>query len=104
METMPVNARDLARITKVDLELKPLYEKLLNGDSITGLAFPGKDGDYSLQPEGVVSPKLSRILSQKGAVSPPPVWIKKFEPTVTQNPMTLRRFFIVYYRDCKIFR
>ncbi|GBN37219.1 hypothetical protein AVEN_63501-1 [Araneus ventricosus] len=47
------------------------------------------------KPVGEVSPKLSRILSQKGAVFPPPAWIKKFEPTVTQNPMTIRRFFII---------
>ncbi|GBO35723.1 hypothetical protein AVEN_163750-1, partial [Araneus ventricosus] len=43
------------------------------------------------KPAGVFSPKLSRILPQKGAVSPPPA----FEPTVTQNPMTIRRFFII---------
>ncbi|GBM78521.1 hypothetical protein AVEN_260448-1 [Araneus ventricosus] len=24
-----------------------------------------------------------------------PAWLKKFEPTVTQNPMTIRRFFII---------
>ncbi|GBM20112.1 hypothetical protein AVEN_268427-1 [Araneus ventricosus] len=53
IETMAVTARDLARITKTDLELKPLYEKLLNGVSITGLGFPGKDGDYNLQ-KGVI--------------------------------------------------
>ncbi|GBN58421.1 hypothetical protein AVEN_190686-1 [Araneus ventricosus] len=29
IEAMPVTARNLARIMKVDLELKPLYEKLL---------------------------------------------------------------------------
>ncbi|GBN33249.1 hypothetical protein AVEN_213111-1 [Araneus ventricosus] len=29
IETMPVTTRNLARILKVDLELKPLYEKLL---------------------------------------------------------------------------
>ncbi|GBN52680.1 hypothetical protein AVEN_47386-1 [Araneus ventricosus] len=48
-----------------------------------------------LKPAGVFSPKLSRILPQKGAVSPSPAWLKKFEPTVTQNPMTMRRFFII---------
>ncbi|GBO35507.1 hypothetical protein AVEN_168963-1 [Araneus ventricosus] len=41
---------------------------------------------------GVFSPKLSRILPQKGAVSPPTSWIKKFEPTVTQDPMTIRKY------------
>ncbi|GBN19381.1 hypothetical protein AVEN_59268-1 [Araneus ventricosus] len=45
------------------------------------------------KPAGVVSPKLSRILPQKGAVSSSPAWLKKFEPTVIQNPMTIRRFF-----------
>ncbi|GBM30760.1 hypothetical protein AVEN_30582-1 [Araneus ventricosus] len=44
------------------------------------------------KPAGVVSPKLSRILLEKGAVSPPPAWIKKFEPTVTQDPMTVRKY------------
>ncbi|GBM46856.1 hypothetical protein AVEN_11504-1 [Araneus ventricosus] len=34
-------------------------------------------GGQSFQkPAGVVSPKLSRILLEKGAVSPPPAWIK----------------------------
>ncbi|GBM90530.1 hypothetical protein AVEN_158605-1 [Araneus ventricosus] len=47
------------------------------------------------KPAGVFSPKLSRILPQKVAVSPSPAWLKKFEPTVTQNPMTIRRFFII---------
>ncbi|GBN39460.1 hypothetical protein AVEN_189151-1 [Araneus ventricosus] len=47
------------------------------------------------KPAGVFSPKLSRIIPQKGAVSPSPAWLKKFEPTVTQNPMTIRRFFII---------
>ncbi|GBM43943.1 hypothetical protein AVEN_251643-1 [Araneus ventricosus] len=47
------------------------------------------------EPAGVFSPKLSRILPPKGAVSPFPAWLKKFEPTVTQNPMTIRRFFII---------
>ncbi|GBN86143.1 hypothetical protein AVEN_96156-1 [Araneus ventricosus] len=41
---------------------------------------------------GVVSPKLSRILLEKGAVSPPLAWIKKFEPIVTQDPMTIRKY------------
>ncbi|GBN68809.1 hypothetical protein AVEN_13116-1 [Araneus ventricosus] len=45
-----------------------------------------------MKPAGVVSPKLSRILLEKGAVSPPPAWIKKFEPTVTQDPMTIRKY------------
>ncbi|GBO04766.1 hypothetical protein AVEN_210470-1 [Araneus ventricosus] len=44
------------------------------------------------QPAGVVSPKLSRILLEKNAVSPPPAWIKKFEPIVTQDPMTIRKY------------
>ncbi|GBM90034.1 hypothetical protein AVEN_50657-1 [Araneus ventricosus] len=48
-----------------------------------------------LKPAGVFSPKLSRILPQKVAVSPSPAWLKKFEPIVTQNPMTIRRFFII---------
>ncbi|GBN51405.1 hypothetical protein AVEN_64935-1 [Araneus ventricosus] len=43
-----------------------------------------------MQTAGVFSPKLSRILFQKGAVSPSLAWLKKFEPTVTQNPMTIR--------------
>ncbi|GBO31427.1 hypothetical protein AVEN_199174-1 [Araneus ventricosus] len=47
------------------------------------------------KPAGVFSPKLSRILPPKGAVSTSPAWLKKFEPTVIQNPMTLRRFFII---------
>ncbi|GBM03112.1 hypothetical protein AVEN_200807-1 [Araneus ventricosus] len=41
---------------------------------------------------GVVSPKLSRILLEKGVVSPPTAWIKKFEPIVTQDPMTIRKY------------
>ncbi|GBM20806.1 Synaptotagmin-16 [Araneus ventricosus] len=49
----------------------------------------------SKKPAGVFCPKLSRLLPQKGAVSPSPAWLKKFEPTVTQNPMTVRRFFII---------
>ncbi|GBM95562.1 hypothetical protein AVEN_182447-1, partial [Araneus ventricosus] len=43
----------------------------------------------------LLSPKLSRILHPKSAVSPSPAWLKKFEPTVIQNPMTIRRFFII---------
>ncbi|GBN81379.1 hypothetical protein AVEN_161538-1 [Araneus ventricosus] len=46
-------------------------------------------------PAGVFSLQLSRILPHKGAVSPPPAWIKRFEPTVIQNPMTVRRSFII---------
>ncbi|GBL92474.1 hypothetical protein AVEN_94240-1 [Araneus ventricosus] len=46
----------------------------------------------SNKPVGVVSPKLSRILPQKGAVSPPPAWIKKLEPIATQDPMTIRKY------------
>ncbi|GBN94071.1 hypothetical protein AVEN_124972-1 [Araneus ventricosus] len=53
-----------------------------------------KQEDAKNQPAGVFSPKLSRILPQKDAVSPSPAWLKKFEPIVTQNPMTIRRFFI----------
>ncbi|GBM78947.1 hypothetical protein AVEN_40511-1 [Araneus ventricosus] len=45
-----------------------------------------------IKPAVVVSPKLSRILLEKGAVSPPPAWIKKFEPIVTQDPMTIRKY------------
>ncbi|GBN83580.1 hypothetical protein AVEN_159627-1 [Araneus ventricosus] len=48
-----------------------------------------------MKPAGVFCPKLSRILPPKGAVSPSPAWIKKFELTVTQNPMTIRRFLII---------
>ncbi|GBO37805.1 hypothetical protein AVEN_18986-1 [Araneus ventricosus] len=44
------------------------------------------------KPAGVVSPKLSRILLEKGALSPPPAWIKKFGPIVTQDPMTVRKY------------
>ncbi|GBM38140.1 hypothetical protein AVEN_1531-1 [Araneus ventricosus] len=44
------------------------------------------------KPAGVVSPKLFRILFEKGAVSPSPAWIKKFEPIVTQDPMTIRKY------------
>ncbi|GBO28354.1 hypothetical protein AVEN_211978-1 [Araneus ventricosus] len=47
------------------------------------------------KPAGVFSPKLSRILPQKGAVSPSPARLKKFESIITQNPMTTRRFFII---------
>ncbi|GBM86286.1 hypothetical protein AVEN_207982-1 [Araneus ventricosus] len=50
---------------------------------------------YINTPAGVLSPKLSRILPPKGVVSPSPAWLKKFEPTVIQNPMTIRRFFII---------
>ncbi|GBN98203.1 hypothetical protein AVEN_111121-1 [Araneus ventricosus] len=35
---------------------------------------------------------------------PSPCVYKKFEPTVTQNAMTIRRFFIVDYSDSKILR
>ncbi|GBN56009.1 hypothetical protein AVEN_61115-1 [Araneus ventricosus] len=47
-----------------------------------------------IKPAGVVSPKLSRILLEKGAVSPPRAWIKKFEPIVTQDPMTIRKYLV----------
>ncbi|GBN24681.1 hypothetical protein AVEN_59049-1 [Araneus ventricosus] len=47
---------------------------------------------YCYEPKGVVSPKLSRILLEKDAVSSPPAWIKKFEPIVTQSPMTIRKY------------
>ncbi|GBL79164.1 hypothetical protein AVEN_185635-1 [Araneus ventricosus] len=53
------------------------------------------------EPVGVVSTKLSRKLPTEGAVSRPPAWIKKFKPNVTQNSMTIRRFLIVDYSDCK---
>ncbi|GBM88407.1 hypothetical protein AVEN_91100-1 [Araneus ventricosus] len=56
------------------------------------------------KPAGVDSPKLLRILPQKDVVSPPSAWIKKFQPTVTLNPMTIGSFFIVDYSDCKILR
>ncbi|GBO21732.1 hypothetical protein AVEN_198234-1 [Araneus ventricosus] len=45
-----------------------------------------------LKPAGVFSPKLSSILLKKGAVSPPPSWIKKIERIVTQDPMTIRKY------------
>ncbi|GBO34061.1 hypothetical protein AVEN_167858-1 [Araneus ventricosus] len=45
-----------------------------------------------MKPAGVVSLKLSRILLEKGAVYPPPAWIKEFEPIVTQDPMTIRKY------------
>ncbi|GBL93414.1 hypothetical protein AVEN_219523-1 [Araneus ventricosus] len=48
--------------------------------------------EHGKEPAGVFSPKLSRILLEKGAVSPPPAWIKKFEPIVTQDPMTIRKY------------
>ncbi|GBN61039.1 hypothetical protein AVEN_23853-1 [Araneus ventricosus] len=64
----------------------------------------GIKAKYNSKPAGVASPKLSRILLQKGAVSNPLAWLKKFEPTVTQNPMTIKRLFIVDYSDCEIFR
>ncbi|GBL90741.1 hypothetical protein AVEN_226174-1 [Araneus ventricosus] len=54
-----------------------------------------KGTSHSPQPSGVFSPKLSRILPPKVAVSPSPAWLKKFEPTVIQNPMTIGRFFII---------
>ncbi|GBM85518.1 hypothetical protein AVEN_16055-1 [Araneus ventricosus] len=53
------------------------------------------DEAFLLKPAGVFSPKLSRILPPKGAVSPSPAWLKKSEPTVIQNPMTIGRFFII---------
>ncbi|GBN85289.1 hypothetical protein AVEN_36558-1 [Araneus ventricosus] len=53
------------------------------------------DHHLKIKPAGVVSPKLSRILPPKGAVSPSAAWLKKFEPTVIQNPITIRRFFII---------
>ncbi|GBN44987.1 hypothetical protein AVEN_206740-1 [Araneus ventricosus] len=40
----------------------------------------------------MVSPKLSRIFLEKGAVSSPPAWIKKFKPIVTQDPVTIRKY------------
>ncbi|GBM98560.1 hypothetical protein AVEN_186097-1 [Araneus ventricosus] len=49
-------------------------------------------GKNSFKPAGVVSPKLSRILLEKGAVSPPSAWIKNFEPIVTQDQMTIRKY------------
>ncbi|GBM21385.1 hypothetical protein AVEN_264820-1 [Araneus ventricosus] len=49
----------------------------------------------TVKPAGVFSPKLSRTLPQKDAVSPSSAWRKEFEPTVIQNPMTIRRFFII---------
>ncbi|GBM06300.1 hypothetical protein AVEN_208983-1 [Araneus ventricosus] len=81
----------------------PLSSIKLRNDK-TFLFRKDNNNGNTFTPAGMVSPKLSRILSQKGAVSPPPVWINKFEPTVTQNPMTIRRFFNVDYSDCKIFR
>ncbi|GBM66291.1 hypothetical protein AVEN_239548-1 [Araneus ventricosus] len=51
----------------------------------------GIEVNKCFKPAGVFSPKLSRILTQKGAVYPLPAWIKKFEPTATPHPMTIRR-------------
>ncbi|GBM65088.1 hypothetical protein AVEN_151452-1 [Araneus ventricosus] len=62
--------------------------------------FDGKE----LHGARVISPKLSRILPEKVLFPLPPSGYKKFEPTVTQNPMTIRRFIIVNYSDCEIFR
>ncbi|GBN68348.1 hypothetical protein AVEN_34088-1 [Araneus ventricosus] len=45
-----------------------------------------------MEPAGVVSPKLSRTLLETGAVSPPPAWIETFEPIVTQDPMTIKKY------------
>ncbi|GBO02651.1 hypothetical protein AVEN_118176-1 [Araneus ventricosus] len=50
--------------------------------------------EYYYKPAGVFSPKLSRIIPQKDSFSPSPAWLKEFEPTVIQNPMTIRRFSI----------
>ncbi|GBN91983.1 hypothetical protein AVEN_24690-1, partial [Araneus ventricosus] len=47
IESILITAKDLARIFKTDFE--PLCEKLLSGDSIIGLGFPGEDGGYSSQ-------------------------------------------------------
>ncbi|GBM99641.1 hypothetical protein AVEN_169168-1 [Araneus ventricosus] len=59
-------------------------------------AFRKKETHHNnFKPAGVFFPKLSRILPQKGAVSPSPARLKKFEPTVTQNPISIRRFFII---------
>ncbi|GBM75015.1 hypothetical protein AVEN_191505-1, partial [Araneus ventricosus] len=56
-------------------------------------AFRKKETHHNnFKPAGVFCPKLSRILPEKGAVSPPPAWIKKFEPIVTQDPMTIRKY------------
>ncbi|GBM16931.1 hypothetical protein AVEN_267322-1 [Araneus ventricosus] len=41
------------------------------------------------EPAGVVSPKISRILLEKGAVSRVD---KKFEPIVNQDPTTIRKY------------
>ncbi|GBN62699.1 hypothetical protein AVEN_177998-1 [Araneus ventricosus] len=49
-------------------------------------------GRYNRKPAGVFSPKLSLIPLEKGAVSPPHAGIKKFEPIVTQNSMTIRKY------------
>ncbi|GBO30773.1 hypothetical protein AVEN_239732-1 [Araneus ventricosus] len=51
-----------------------------------------EEADTLAKPAGVVSPKLSRILLEKRAVSPPPAWIKKFEPIVTHDPMSIRKY------------
>ncbi|GBN65111.1 hypothetical protein AVEN_224609-1 [Araneus ventricosus] len=45
-----------------------------------------------VKPAGVVSPKLSRILLEKGAVTPTPAWVKKFEPIETQDPIIIRKY------------
>ncbi|GBO06483.1 hypothetical protein AVEN_230429-1 [Araneus ventricosus] len=56
-----------------------------------------------LKPEGVVSSKLSRILSQKGAVSLPPAWIKKIRTYCNPESNDYQKVPIVDYSDCKIF-
>ncbi|GBO25258.1 hypothetical protein AVEN_88788-1 [Araneus ventricosus] len=66
-----------------------------------GIASVYRANFFNLKPAGVASPKLyfSNICH-----FPSPCVDKKFEPTVTQNAMTIRRFFIVDYSDSKILR
>ncbi|GBO14038.1 hypothetical protein AVEN_90294-1 [Araneus ventricosus] len=82
----------LPRITKTDPVLGIKYAPL---GRVHVASPPFKKDHPSFKPAGIVSSKLSRILLEKGAVSPSPAWLKIFDPIVTQNPMTVRRFFII---------
>ncbi|GBM85684.1 hypothetical protein AVEN_140248-1 [Araneus ventricosus] len=55
--------------------------------------------EHGKEPAGVVSLKRSRLLLEKAAVSPPAAWIKKFEPIVTQDPMTIRKYLVLKKRE-----
>ncbi|GBM80076.1 hypothetical protein AVEN_206915-1 [Araneus ventricosus] len=56
---------------------------------------PTENTTAAEKPAGVFAPKLSRILPRKGAVSPSPAWLKKIGTYCYQNPMAIRRFFII---------